>query len=204
MAQTMACADCGEINPAEARFCIGCGESLALQAATGPTTKLQSTVCPVCGSATPVNATFCPTCGHSTKPETASQQPQATPPPVAAPPRPVYPPPQPRVYPRVNVPPTYVPRPTQRGPQSGNAAYLPLIVFMALIFVFSNFISVRWGWPLFFLFLPLGMFGRSFRGYGSLRNYAPAFWIIGLLFLIITNTFFPGILLLWLIWAILR
>lgn len=200
MAQTTACANCGELNPAEAHFCIGCGKSLVAQAATGPTTKLQGQVCPTCGAANPLHAQFCSTCGHATAQPTQRPQPQAAPPANA--PQPIYPPPQPRIYPRVNVPPVYVPRPTRPGPQWGQGRINPAVVVMAVVFLVFTVIGSRSGWPLFFLFLPLGMGGGLFRGHSPLRNWGPAFWILGLLFLFLTKTFWPGIFILWMLWAI--
>jgi Zn-finger nucleic acid-binding protein/ribosomal protein L40E len=50
-------------NPLDARFCINCGASLTA-AATGPTTRLDGTVCPNCGAQNPENARFCAVCGQ--------------------------------------------------------------------------------------------------------------------------------------------
>lgn len=202
MTQTTACADCGEINPPEARFCIGCGESLALQAAIGPTTKLQGNVCSACGSANPANAQFCATCGRTTGEGSARALPQAVPPTIA-PRLPSYPPPQPRIYPRVNVPPVYVPRSTRPAPQWGHPRGGPAIALVAIAFVVLSIVATRSGWPLFVLFLPLGLFGGLFRGRSPVRNWGPVFWMIGLLLLIATKTFWPGILVLWLIWSLI-
>ncbi len=46
----MHCPRCGTDNPAQARFCLNCGEKLVA-------------ICPDCGAETPPNASFCPSCG---------------------------------------------------------------------------------------------------------------------------------------------
>ena len=46
----MGCPSCGTQNPAEARFCMGCGTSLAGR-------------CAACGHANPHEARFCMQCG---------------------------------------------------------------------------------------------------------------------------------------------
>src|SRR5262245_61705898 len=47
----MHCAQCGTSNPDAAKFCFGCGTSLAGR-------------CPSCSSEIPDGARFCPACGH--------------------------------------------------------------------------------------------------------------------------------------------
>lgn len=64
MAETLHCERCGEPNPADARFCIECGASLA-PAETGPTVKLSGKACGTCRSLNPEEARFCAVCGSS-------------------------------------------------------------------------------------------------------------------------------------------
>ncbi len=103
------CRRCGELNPADAQFCIDCGAALT-DASTGPTTRLPGIVCPACYSHNPDDARFCASCGRSFGPEAPAPAP--TPAPA---PRPVRPAPSaaPRQsYPRTATPPTlYRPAP---------------------------------------------------------------------------------------------
>jgi class 3 adenylate cyclase/tetratricopeptide (TPR) repeat protein len=52
MADSQACAGCGVLNPAGARFCMSCGAPLGAR-------------CPACGVEPPPRARFCPSCGAS-------------------------------------------------------------------------------------------------------------------------------------------
>src|SRR5215213_9840945 len=47
---SMQCTECGEVNPAQARFCIGCGTRLA-------------SCCASCHAPNPPHANFCASCG---------------------------------------------------------------------------------------------------------------------------------------------
>lgn len=53
------CAGCGTLNPAEARFCTGCGQSLQ------PVPAVASSTCRSCGKPVIPGAKFCPHCGES-------------------------------------------------------------------------------------------------------------------------------------------
>jgi class 3 adenylate cyclase/tetratricopeptide (TPR) repeat protein len=68
-----ACASCGVENPPGARFCGGCGASLAR-------------VCPACGEANDAAMRFCNQCGAALDEVSAPQTPTPTPQPAAAPP----------------------------------------------------------------------------------------------------------------------
>ncbi|MEK4514367.1 SPFH domain-containing protein [Paenibacillus sp. FSL H8-0122] len=52
------CSGCGTVNPADARFCTGCGRSLQ------PPPEAENEVCPSCGKAVIPGARFCPHCGE--------------------------------------------------------------------------------------------------------------------------------------------
>ena len=51
------CAKCGAVLPANAKFCLECGEKIA------PTISADQVVCPECGN-TVAKGKFCPECGH--------------------------------------------------------------------------------------------------------------------------------------------
>jgi membrane protease subunit (stomatin/prohibitin family) len=53
------CAGCGTLNPADARFCTGCGQSLQ------PVPAAASSTCRSCGKPVIPGAKFCPHCGES-------------------------------------------------------------------------------------------------------------------------------------------
>lgn len=57
-AASKSCSGCGTLNPADARFCTGCGRSLQ----TPP--EAENEVCPSCGKAVIPGAKFCPHCGE--------------------------------------------------------------------------------------------------------------------------------------------
>lgn len=196
---TTKCAQCGEPNPADARFCIECGAATAPQATTGPTVKLQVQPCPWCAAVNPAKARFCVACGRDVdaKPPRAEPQPSYRPPP-----QPNYPPPQPRIYPRVSQPPLYVPRNRQPAPwRQGNMQPAVLLAIVAVVFLIGSVIGHRSGVPFFLFFLPLGLLPNLLRG-RSLRSYKSAFWLLGLVFLLATGTLWPGIFILWLVWMV--
>ncbi|MEK4326717.1 SPFH domain-containing protein [Paenibacillus sp. FSL R7-0312] len=58
-ASSKSCAGCGTLNPADARFCIGCGQSLQ------PVPAAASSTCHSCGKPVIPGAKFCPHCGGS-------------------------------------------------------------------------------------------------------------------------------------------
>src|SRR5207302_2012305 len=61
------CPSCGAANPADARFCMACGSSLAC-------------ICPSCGAEAPPQARFCTACGATLEPgATPAAQPDAAP-----------------------------------------------------------------------------------------------------------------------------
>ncbi|MEK3716991.1 SPFH domain-containing protein [Paenibacillus sp. FSL R7-0333] len=57
-AASKSCSDCGTLNPADARFCTGCGRSLQSPPA------VEDKVCHSCGKAVIPGAKFCPHCGE--------------------------------------------------------------------------------------------------------------------------------------------
>src|SRR5919197_4494459 len=65
------CQNCGNENPAEARFCMSCGNALEV-------------VCPSCGTVAPPEAKFCMSCGTALKGETPAPPP-VRPEPIRAP-----------------------------------------------------------------------------------------------------------------------
>ena len=56
-APTLTCNNCGAVIPANAKFCLQCGEKISTPAADG------TVVCPECGN-TVAKGKFCPECGH--------------------------------------------------------------------------------------------------------------------------------------------
>ena len=76
------CAQCNALNPESARFCAGCGGSLAAPAAA-PTGAV--THCTACGTGNAATASFCAHCGASM---TGGQAPPSAPTPPTAPPTP--------------------------------------------------------------------------------------------------------------------
>ena len=196
MAETLSCARCGETNPADARFCIGCGELVATQATTGPTMKLKGIACPACGAVSPEESVFCASCGRVVGEPRVQPAPQPTYPGARQAPRPVYPP---RIYPRVNTPPTIVPSQRQQQSQTQHTNWTPLIAVAAVLFLVMNMSGMRSGFPFFlFFFLPLGLLRR----HSGTRNFAPAFWMLGLVVLFATKAFWPGILVLLALWML--
>ncbi|MEK4850392.1 SPFH domain-containing protein [Paenibacillus sp. FSL H7-0756] len=57
-AASKSCSGCGTLNPADARFCTGCGRSLQ------PPPEAENKLCPSCGKAVIPGAKFCPHCGE--------------------------------------------------------------------------------------------------------------------------------------------
>ena len=72
-AMEQTCNTCGNANPAEAKFCMSCGEQLERR-------------CPSCGTPAPPEAKFCMSCGSALDPAapTPTPPPAPAPPPVAA------------------------------------------------------------------------------------------------------------------------
>ncbi len=62
MQATAKCSSCGGRSPADALFCIECGESLS--SATGVTTRLPATTCRACGAERISSGNFCSMCGQ--------------------------------------------------------------------------------------------------------------------------------------------
>ena len=56
----MRCSECDSENPADARFCIGCGRSFSIR-------------CPDCVVESPASARFCKGCGRELKPSPEAQ-----------------------------------------------------------------------------------------------------------------------------------
>ena len=61
----MECTQCGNDNPAKAKFCLECGNRLELQ-------------CTECGEPLPPNAKFCLACGHDLSQPASSSETAAT------------------------------------------------------------------------------------------------------------------------------
>jgi uncharacterized protein len=77
MVEKVGCTRCGIDNPADARFCIDCGASLA-PATTGPTSRLAGRACPSCHTNNLENARFCAVCGQGLGDESAPVRPTPT------------------------------------------------------------------------------------------------------------------------------
>lgn len=192
MATTTQCERCGSDNPAEARFCIDCGVSLA-QASTGPTTKLAGTVCPTCYAVSLEDARFCVKCGQGLAPAgqpARTLQPRTTPRPQ---PQRTYAPPR-QSYPRVDTMPT----PILAAPHSAPAArprqkineQLVFFVGLFLLFATGNF------WPGILALIGLTMLASAVNAGHPQRTFGSLLWLGGLTLLFATGTFWPGILLL--------
>jgi ribosomal protein L40E len=200
MAEPLICERCGGDNPADARFCIDCGGTLA-SATTGPTTRLASINCPGCGTTNPEQARFCVLCGRA-----FSAQPPAParPAPQPAPARPAAPRTAPRPaahsYPRTATPPTLTPfgppqvrqaRPA--APRHPNPA--PFVFLIGLIVLLANHTL----WPGILVLIGVSMLisqvarGRPDKGMNAL------FWLGGITLLLATGTFWPGIFVLFLL-----
>ena len=139
---------------------------------------------------------FCASCGRVVGEPRVQPAPQPTYPSARQAPRPVYPP---RIYPRVNTPPTIVPSQRQQQSQTQHTNWTPLIAVAAVLFLVMNMSGMRSGFPFFlFFFLPLGLLRR----HSGTRNFAPAFWMLGLVVLFATKAFWPGILVLLALWML--
>ncbi|MBC8161193.1 MAG: zinc ribbon domain-containing protein [Roseiflexaceae bacterium] len=185
MNDNLVCATCGETNPADARFCIGCGNTISAAATTGATVKLKGSGCPACGALNPDGATFCSACGR------VAGEPRARPVLVAPP----------RMHPRVSAPPPFVSIQHRRRPHWHGPQAMPALMMLSILLLIGSVISHRAGVPLFLFFLlPFGLFRR--RGLGATHQYAAAFWGLGLLFLILTKALWPGLLVLVALWLL--
>jgi ribosomal protein L40E len=161
MAETslVTCRNCGGESPHDARFCIECGETLAL--AIGPTTKLATPTCQSCGTENLPDASFCGICGRAM--QGVAPIPQAWPTPVgySVPQRA----PAPQVTARpasVEEPPfvpiapqsiTTAPRHQRRRNYTGQRGGLPLAAVVALIGFGAVAILHAMSWPAIMLVL---------------------------------------------------
>ncbi|NTV65211.1 MAG: zinc ribbon domain-containing protein [Oscillochloris sp.] len=191
----MRCPSCDADLPADARFCIECGVTLA-SASTGPTVHLQpdkdgtSVRCAACGSANPSHAIFCVHCGRRMG-DPAAQAP---------PPRAVI---TGDVLPGTPVLPAFGPRRRARSGRSRDWEIASIAVFMiglGLLFLFS-----RLFWPGILLVIGISNFVR-FAGRGQIGvGLRSVLWLFGLAFLfMLPKLFFPGIFVLIALSAILE
>lgn len=194
MEQIIACTRCGEPNPADARFCINCGGSVATAPAVGPTVKLNGRVCAACLTVNPGSADFCLSCGRAL---------DGVPLRAPVPPRVQAPPGLPRIYPRVQAPPLYVPRPARLNPPTWQPGGQEVMLAVAAIFVLIALFSGAHHFLFFFFFLPLGLMGRAFRG-RDLRGLVPLLGLVGLFLLMANGLIWQGILLTGVAWMIAR
>ena len=199
MAEMTRCERCGGQNPADARFCIDCGASLAA-ATTGPTTRLAGVACPSCRTSNPENARFCVVCGRGLDggaasrphPAPARPTPRPTPPPIARPAPPVVR----QSYPRTSTPPTWVPyrpgmRPIQPArPRGGNPGNWIFLVGLLVLLTSGNI------WPGILIVVGFSMlFNQIARGRPD-KGLSALVWLGGLALLFASGTFWPGILVL--------
>jgi hypothetical protein len=84
MADVISCEGCGDENPADARFCIGCGAAL-MRAATGPTIRLGAMECPDCYTINPADSFYCGNCGRCLNDEPSAYARPGQPTPVPQP-----------------------------------------------------------------------------------------------------------------------
>lgn len=191
MTETMRCEHCGGHNPADARFCIDCGASLAL-ATTGPTTRLAGIACPNCKTKNPEHARFCVVCGRSLLPQVVPARSAAAP---TTSPRPT----SQQSYPRVDARPAPVrvapaAQPVQRAqPHSYQSG--------AIVFVIGFFILVATHsiWPGILLLIGLySLISCTNRGQRD-KGLISIIWWGGLAFLFASGMFWPGILVLMLL-----
>ena len=190
MAEMTRCERCGGQNPADARFCIDCGASLA-PATTGPTTRLVGMPCPSCGTNNPENARFCVVCGRSLGGGSAAR-PRPTPPPMMRPAPPI----ARQSYPRTAAPPTWVPyrpgmRPIQparpRGGSPGNWIFLVGLVLL----LGSGHI-----WPGILVVMGFSMLFNQIAHGRPEKGLMTLLWLGGLALLFASGTFWPGIMVL--------
>jgi Double zinc ribbon len=202
MAETHNCKRCGGDSPADARFCIDCGATLA-PAATGDTTRLPGVRCPSCATNNPEHARFCVVCGRGLVARMApaarpapQPQPAPQPRPAAAPPRRPHSAQQ-HSYPRVATPPVAFPMAPPRPapvyrPQAGGLRGGPLLFLIGLfaLLMTGNI------WPGILWLIGISSFvGAAMNGRGD-KALLALFWWGGLALLFATGTFWPGILLL--------
>jgi Double zinc ribbon len=197
MADTHHCERCGGDSPADARFCIDCGATLA-SAAIGETTRLPGMRCPGCGTNNPEHARFCVVCGRGL---VAGAAPASRPVPQPLPPAATQRQPhsaRQHSYPRVAPPPVAFPvapprpaavRQPRAGALRGNGP---------LLFAVGLFVLVMTGniWPGILWLIGISSFvGATMHGRGD-KAFQALLWWGGLALLFATGTFWPGILLL--------
>ena len=207
MADTQHCERCGGDNPADARFCIDCGATLA-PVTTGDTTRLPGVRCPSCATNNPEHARFCVVCGRglvvgATPAVRPTYQPQPTPQP-----RPHAMPsgrrtvqqhsPQQHSYPRVDAPPVAIPMAPQRPIAMPQRAAGSFRGNGPLLFAVGLFVLVMTGniWPgILWLVGVSGFVAAVTQGRGD-RALQALIWWGGLALLFATGTFWPGIVVL--------
>lgn len=69
----MRCHKCGVENPPRSRFCLECGATLTIPAATSPSPPSASKTCLKCGISNPTHAKFCFECGAQLEDEVQPQ-----------------------------------------------------------------------------------------------------------------------------------
>jgi hypothetical protein len=199
MAKTIRCANCGDENPADARFCIDCSASL-VPVATGETTRLPAQRCPSCGSANPQEARFCVVCGRGLA--GAQPQPAARPQPQPAPqpPRPVAAPrhsPRQHSYPRVATSPVPTPIAPVQPPHVQHHSWNPTSVGPILFVVGIFFLLMRGNiWPGVLWLLAISSFIGAAASGRSQKALTGLVWWGGIALLFATKAFWPGILIL--------
>jgi hypothetical protein len=199
MVETQHCERCGGDSPAEARFCIDCGATLA-PGATGDTTRLPGMRCSNCGTTNPEHARFCVVCGRglvagaAPAARPAPQPPAWSPGPKGARPHSA----RQHTYPRVAPPPVAFPvappapapiyRPQAGGLRGGGP----------LLFLIGLFVLLMTGkiWPGILLLIGVSMFVEATMHRRGDKALQALVWWGGLALLFATGTFWPGILLL--------
>lgn len=204
MAETHHCERCGGDSPADARFCIDCGATLA-PAATGDTTRLPGMRCPSCGTNNPDHARFCVVCGCGLVAGAApARRPAPQPRPPAAPPHRPHSTRQ-HSYPRIDAPPVALPMAPLRPPAMRQRSVGPFRGNGPLIFAVGLFVLLMTGniWPGILWLIGVSSFvGAAMHGRGD-KALQALFWWGGLALLFATGTFWPGILLLMFIGMVL-
>jgi hypothetical protein len=184
MADTIRCASCGDENPADARFCIDCGASLA-PAAIGQTTRLPGVPCPTCRANNPENARFCVVCGTGLIAGAMPPRPR---------PAPTRPPPH--SHPRVDVQPSPMPMAPPAPPvQRKHHGFHP-IGAIVLVVGFLLLFGTRSIWPGILWVLAIWGVVNALSTNQPNKAIQSLVWWGGLAILFMTGGFWPGILIL--------
>ncbi|HEU5091028.1 MAG TPA: zinc ribbon domain-containing protein [Roseiflexaceae bacterium] len=190
MQATAKCSTCGGRSPADALFCIECGESLS--SATGVTTRLSPATCRACGAERNSSGNFCSMCGQPFEEPVAAGLPwpaaQTPPHTRGGAPRPGTPV---ASYPRVqNATPPAGTRPA-RGNKSGFSLAGAILIVGIAVLVLFKLISL----PLILTLAALAFFVHQAE-HGRAEQALRTLLAVGALIFVLANPkFWPALLL---------